>query len=198
MEQTLLWLLHLCADGRASIPIVKMEGTGRRHCKSRKLMVIASCSGLPVFHTSDYVFHALSCLMTPTGTIGCSCLVDYQVFFVYFVICLWFTEVRGGGGGRSCGVGENRGTDIGMPQAVSLLPFLLALMGYGECHQTILITLPHVWKAWPGSLIFNSSDQARHRLTNLNGLCHPVFCCVPSFKWEREVELKEKAEECRG
>lgn len=25
-------------------PIVKMEGRGRRHCKSRKLMVTASCS----------------------------------------------------------------------------------------------------------------------------------------------------------
>lgn len=48
---------------------------------------------------------------------------------------LWFAsdfvEVRGGGRGRSCGVGENR--DIGMPQALSLLPFLLVLMGYGEC-----------------------------------------------------------------
>lgn len=51
-----------------------------------------------------------------------------HLFLVFFLL---FVEVGGlRGRGWLCGVGENRG--FGMPQTVSLLPILLALMGYGE------------------------------------------------------------------
>lgn len=113
--------------------------------------ITASCSSLPVFHTSDQCTTSSTpspVWWHPQAQLVAACLVDYLVFCLFCDFCLWFTEVRGGGRGRSCGVGENRGTDIGMPQAVSLLPFLLALMGYGECRQTVLITWLHVWKAW--------------------------------------------------
>lgn len=95
------------------------------------------------------VFHDSFCLMTPTRTTACFSLVDYYVIFV----CLFCDlPLISRGYGRwektSWGVGENGGKDIVMPQAVSPLPFLLAFMGCGECHQSILTSKAHVWKGW--------------------------------------------------
>lgn len=80
------------------------------------------------------------------------------LFGLFCDLCVWSVEVRHGGRGRSCAEGENRGADIGMPQAASLLPFLLALMGFGECHRAL-----HVWKGWQDSCVLYSLDRANTR-----------------------------------
>lgn len=78
----------------------------------------------------------LPCLLLSDATWKrCCCLWTICFDFWFLLSSCDSLEVRGGGRGRSCGVGEDRGTDIGMPQAASLFSLLLPLVGCGECHR---------------------------------------------------------------
>ena len=127
VASTLVWWRQLY------IPIVKMEGRGRRHCKSTKLKLSASRSSAFLFFLPR-----MSALLLPLRLrtknlyelLSCRCLLeDYLILCDLPLICRgqrwWQTTVMWSSRKPRQGLS-------GMPRAFNLLPVLLALLGYGE------------------------------------------------------------------
>lgn len=173
-----------------------MEGRGRRRCKSRKAMVTASFFTFLFLmpQIPELLFHDLFCQRTPSSRTSPLLLPSGLVFhpsfvvvvvvalavclFFYFVICL-LQRPGALGKRRSWGVGENRGKHAVMPQAVSLLPFLLALMGNGEWYQT---SSNHVCRRGHGNNLLKKNKKK-------TSLYHPFDFFPPCYLGKCNVLL---------